>query len=178
MCACRTFVIVSVAYTFKLCNSFCYSAHYFFCPELVLLRVCRYLSVSTMYTHCASCSTKTSPHFSCCSPLMGLDMVHIMLQFHKCAAPNRLLQVLPVRLCLGSIPMGRIAGHKDVYSYSRTDHQMTFLGPSIHPTCSRADMTPTHTSLPLLCIILQLSKRCKMTSHYLSLCFSFLFFSF
>lgn len=172
MCACRNFVIVLVAYTFKLHNSFCYSAHCFFCPDLVLRGVCRCHSVSIMYTHCASCTTKTSPHFSFCSPLMDLDMVHIMLQFHKCAAPNSLLQVPTVSLPLGSIPVGRLTGHKDVYTYSGTDHQMAFLGPSIHPTDPQADMTPTHTSLPLLCIILQLSKRCKLTSHYLSLCFS------
>ena len=56
---------------------------------------------------------ETSTHFSICSPRMGLEIAHIVLQFHKCAAPNSLLQVPPGRISLGSIPKGRIAGHSD-----------------------------------------------------------------
>lgn len=49
--------------------------------------------------------------------MVHLEITQIMMQFHKYAAPNSFLQVLPVGISLGSIPKGRITGHRHLYTY-------------------------------------------------------------
>lgn len=49
--------------------------------------------------------------------MVHLEITQIMVRFHKYAALNSLLQVLPVGMSLGSIPMGRITGHRHLYTY-------------------------------------------------------------